>query len=101
MEVGTVGGIIIGCVIGLAGGAVGTYASIRNTDGPRERRFMVRTAVVAWVGITIFLVLLFVLPNPYRWLIWIPYGVALPLAIVALNRKQQAIRLDETRSRRS
>jgi hypothetical protein len=60
---------------------------------------MVRTAVVAWVGITLFLVLLFVLPNPYRWLIWIPYGVALPLAIVSLNRKQQAIRTEEERSR--
>ena len=100
MDVGTVGGII-GGVLGLAGGVVGTYASIRNTGGPRERQFMVRAAVAAWVGITLFLALLFVLPNPYRWLIWIPYGVALPLAIISLNRKQQAIRSDEERSRRS
>jgi hypothetical protein len=100
MDVGTVGGII-GGVLGLAGGAAGTYASIKNTGGPRERQFMVRAAVAAWVGITLFLALLFVLPNPYRWLIWIPYGVALPLAIISLNRKQQAIRSDEERSRRS
>lgn len=100
MDGGTVGGII-GGIIGLAGGAVGTYASIKNTGGPRERQFMVRVAVVAWVGITLFLVLLFVLPSPYRWLIWIPYGVALPLAIVSLNRKQQAIRSDEERTRQS
>ena len=100
MDAGTVGGII-GGVIGLAGGAVGTYASIKNTAGPRERQFMVRTAIVAWLGITLFLVLLFVLPSPYRWLIWIPYGVALPLAIVSLNRKQQAIRSEEERTRRS
>lgn len=63
--------------------------------------FMVRAAVAAWVGITLFLALLFVLPSPYRWLIWIPYGVALPLAIISLNRRQQAIRSDEERSRRS
>jgi len=100
MDVGTVGGII-GGVLGLAGGVVGTYASIRNTGGPRERQFMVRAAVAAWVGITLFLVLLFVLPSPYRWLIWIPYGVALPLAIVYLNRKQQAIRSGEERARQS
>ena len=100
MDVGTVGGII-GGVIGVAGGAVGTYASIKNTSGPRERQFMVRAAVAVWVGITLFLALLFVLPSPYRWLIWIPYGVALPLAIVSLNRKQQAIRSDEERSRQS
>lgn len=100
MDAGTVGGII-GGAIGLAGGAVGTYASIKNTGGPRERQFMVRVAVAAWVGISIFLVLLFVLTGPYRWLIWIPYVVVLPLAIVSLNRKQQAIRSDEQRTRQS
>ena len=100
MDVGTIGGII-GGLIGLAGGAVGTYASIKNTGGPRERQFMVRVAIAAWIGITVFLVLLFVLPSPYRWLIWIPYGVALPLAIVSLNRKQRAIRSEEEQSRRS
>lgn len=100
MDAGTVGGII-GGAIGLAGGAVGTYASIKNTGGPRERQFMVRVAIAAWVAITLFLFLLFVLPSPYRWLIWIPYSVALPLAIVSLNRKQQAIRADEQRTRQS
>ena len=100
MDAGLVGGII-GGTLGLAGGAIGTYASIKNTAGPRERQFMVRTAIVAWVLITLFLILLFVLPNPYRWLVWIPYGVTLPLAIVALNRKQQAIRLEEQRTRQS
>lgn len=99
MDAGTLGGII-GGVIGLAGGAFGTYASIKNTRGPRERQFMVRAAVAAWVGVTLFLSLLFVLPSPYRWLVWIPYAVALPWGIISLNRKQQAIRLDEERSRR-
>ena len=100
MDAGTAGGII-GGILGFAGGAIGTYASIKNTAGPRERQFMVRTAIVAWVLITLFLILLFVLPNPYRWLVWIPYGVTLPLAIVSLNRKQQAIRLEEQRTRQS
>jgi hypothetical protein len=100
LDGGTAGGII-GGILGVAGGAIGTYASIKNTAGPRERQFMVRTAIVAWVVITLFVVLLFVLPSPYRWLIWIPYGVALPLAIVSLNRKQQAIRLEEQRTRQS
>ena len=100
MDAGMVGGII-GGILGFAGGAIGTYASIKNTAGPRERQFMVRTAIVAWVVITLFVILLFVLPSPYRWLIWIPYGVALPLAILSLNRKQQAIRLEEQRTRKS
>ena len=99
MDAGMIGGII-GGTLGLAGGAIGTYASIKNTAGPRERQFMVRAAIAAWVGVTLFLVLLFVLPSPYRWLIWIPYGLALPLAILSLNRKQQAIRLEEQRTRK-
>ena len=53
MNIGIVGGIL-GGLLGLAGGAVGTYASIRNTEGPRERRFMVRSAIAAWIGITLF-----------------------------------------------
>ncbi|MGH9870951.1 MAG: hypothetical protein ACRD9S_00520 [Pyrinomonadaceae bacterium] len=97
MDLGKLGGII-GGAIGFAGGAVGTYASIKNTGGPRERRFMVRVSVVAWVAITLFVGLLFLLPNPYRWFLWIAYGLALPLAIVTLNRKQQAIRSAEQRS---
>lgn len=100
MDAGIVGGII-GGALGLAGGAIGTYVSIKNTGGPRERQFMVRTAIVVWVLVTLFPILLFVLPNPYRWLIWIPYGVALPLAVVSLNRRQQAIRLEEQRTRQS
>ena len=100
MDASTAGGII-GGILGFVGGAIGTYASIKNTAGPRERQFMVRTAIVVWVLVTLFLVLLFVLPNPYRWLIWIPYGVALLLAIVSLNRKQQAIRSEEQRTRQS
>jgi hypothetical protein len=56
---------------------------------------MVRVAISSSIGVTLFLMLLFVLPNPYRWLIWIPYGVALPFAIVAMNSKQRAIRSDE------
>jgi len=49
-------GEIIGGVIGFAGGALGTYTSIKNTRGARERQFMVRVAVAAWLGITLFVV---------------------------------------------
>ena len=98
MDTGMMGGII-GGAIGFLGGAVGTYFSIRNTHGPRERQFMVRTAIVVWLAVTLFLVLLFVLPNPYRWLIWIPYGVALPFVVLSLNRKQREIRSSEQQNR--
>ena len=100
MDAGTFGAVI-GGALGLLGGAFGTYMSIKNTAGPRERQFMVRSSIVIWIAVTMFVVLLVVLPSPYRWLMWIPYVIALPIAIISLNRKQQAIRLDEQRSRQS
>lgn len=91
---GLVGGIA-GGVLGVAGGVVGTWCSIRNTNGPRERAFMIRAAAICWVGVLLFLGLLLALPSPYRWLMWIPYSIFLPLGIVFGNRRQQAIRLQE------
>ena len=94
MDPGMAGGIV-GGGLGLAGGVVGTYFSIKNTSGPRERAFMIRASAVAWVAVTVFLAGLLLLPKPYNWLLWIPYGIALPLSIRSLNRRQQQIRAEE------
>jgi uncharacterized membrane protein YfcA len=91
---GVIGGII-GSVIGIAGGCVGTYFSIKNTKGPRERAFMIKAAVVCWIGIALFLTLLIGLPSPYRWFMWIPYGILLPLGIRYANRTQRQLRIEE------
>lgn len=95
-----VGGIV-GSFLGIAGGAVGTYFSIKNTAGPRERAFMIRAAAVAWVAIAVFLLGLLLLPTPWKWLLWLPYGIVLPLSIRWGNRRQQQIRRDEKGSRAS
>ena len=100
MDVGTIGGIA-GSVLGLAGGAVGTYFSVKNTAGPRERSFMVRVSAIAWVAVTAFLAGLLLLPKPYNWLLWVPYAIALPLSIRALNQRQRQIRAEEAASRAS
>lgn len=94
MDPGLIGGIVGGSV-GLLGGVIGTYASIKNTNGPRERAFMIKAAVMTWIGVTLFLALLFLLPRPYNFLLWIPYAIALPLGIRWCNRRQQAIRAEE------
>ncbi|MCU0856822.1 MAG: hypothetical protein MUC65_00270 [Pontiellaceae bacterium] len=92
---GWIGGIA-GSVLGLAGGIIGTYFSIRNTNGPLERSFMIKSAVVCWIAILIFLGLLLGLPDPYRYFMWIPYSILLPLGIICGNRRQQAIRQQES-----
>ena len=81
-----------GAVMGVLGGIVGAYVSIRNTKTAAERRFMVRASIWAWIGISAFLVVLFLLPSPWRWLIWVPYAILLPLGIRYVNRRQTAIR---------
>jgi hypothetical protein len=98
MESGLVGGIV-GGVIGLLGGVVGTYFSIKNTSGPRERRFMARAAIVAWLAISAFLAGLLLLPRPMNLLLWVPYVIALPIGIIWSNRRQRIIRSEEASSR--
>jgi uncharacterized membrane protein YfcA len=91
-------GGIVGGVLGVAGGIFGTYCSIKNTNSSRERAFMIRACVIGWIAILVFLGLMFALPNPYRYFLWIPYAILLPLAIVTGNRSQQRIRQEESQN---
>ena len=93
MNIGPIGGIV-GSLLGVAGGLIGTYFSIKHTNGPRERAFMIRSAIVCWVGVVVFVAAMFLLPQARLWL-WIPYGILLPLGIRYGNKKQMAIRQQE------
>jgi len=57
---------------------------------------MIKVSVIGGIAILVFIGLMSALPNPYRHLLWIPYGILLPLAIVMGNRKQQKIRQEES-----
>jgi uncharacterized membrane protein len=94
-------GWIIGLVgggLGILGGLVGTYFSIRNTSSPRERALMINASVLFWIALVPFLGLMIALPNPYRHLLWIPYCFLLQLGINSVNRKQQKIRSEDFQS---
>jgi hypothetical protein len=95
MDVGLIGGIIGGAV-GLLGGAIGTYASIKNTAGPRERAFMIQVAIVTWIVVIAFVFGLLALPKPFNFLLWVPYGIFLPLGILWSNRRWCRIRAEES-----
>jgi Ca2+/Na+ antiporter len=96
MHPGTVGAIV-GSVLGLLGGAAGTYFSIKNTRGPRERAFVVKASVITWVAVITFLAGLLMLPSPYRFGLWAPYVILLAYGIRAWNRAQARIREEEAR----
>ena len=89
--IGWIGGII-GGTLGCIGGVIGSYFSIKNVNGPRERAFMIKCVIVGWIAIIAFLALLFLLPNPYQHLLWIPCGITHTLAIHYGNRRQNMIR---------
>ena len=95
MDPAIVLGILAFSALGVAGGGIGTYWSIRNTNGPRERAFMVRVSIITWLVVTMFVAALMLFPKPYNWLLWIPYGIALPLAVRRWNRRQLEIRSEE------
>ena len=95
MNIGIIGGII-GGGLGLMGGIFGTYCSIKNTNGPKEKAFMIKASVIGWIGIIVFLILMFLLSNPYRFYLWIPYGIILPVAIIKGNKIQAKIRQEES-----
>ena len=94
MDAGLIGGIL-GWVLGLGGGIVGTYFSIKNTKGPQEKAFMIKASIVAWAAISVFLLLMFLLPTPYRFWLWLPYGILLPLGIRTINKRIAEIRQKE------
>ena len=89
---------LVGGGLGLLGGLVGQYFSIRNTNSLRERAFMIKASVLFWIALVSFLGLMIALPNPYRHLLWIPYGILLPLGIRTVNRLQQKIRSEDSQS---
>ena len=95
MNIGIIGGII-GGILGLMGGIFGTYCCIKNTNGPKEKAFMIEVSFIGWIGIIIFLTLMFILPNPYRFYLWIPYGIILMIAIIKGNKIQAKIRQEES-----
>ena len=87
---------IVGGVVGTMGGVLGTYLSIANAKGPIERAFIKRAAVIAWISVSVFLALLFTIPKPYNWLMWIPYGITMLIGIPKLRRKHTQIRRSES-----
>lgn len=92
--IGLYGGIA-GGVIGLLGGLVGTAASVRNTNGPRERAFVLRCSLLCWAVVSVALTAAFLLPGPFRSLAMLPVFHAMPWAIRAANRRQDELRREE------
>ena len=96
MTSGIIGGLI-GILLGIAGGIIGSYYAIKNTNGQKERKFMIKLTVVMTVFVTTLLVI--VLSVGYPASVWVMapfFGLVLPLVIYYGNKKQRHIREEES-----
>ncbi len=100
--------IWIGPIIGLLGGIFGTARSIRATETPRERRFVIRLSIIIWIYVLSAMAVLFsmmYLGQKFHWSLktnliaqgsfWLMYAVALVWMILKWNRSHQALRREE------
>jgi hypothetical protein len=85
--------------VALVGGGIATYHNIRETRGPRERRFVWRICVAAWALVLSMLFLMYVLPSPYRYVTFFVYFVVTPWLIYRWTNTHQLIRILEQRER--
>jgi hypothetical protein len=88
-----------GAAIGVMGGLLGAYFGIKNTNGPRERAFVVRATFLLCLVIAAFMAALWLIPAPYNALTWLPYMIGLLLIGRAWNRRQARIRMEEDEAR--
>ena len=94
--IGLIGGIV-GGIVGVAGGLLGTYFSIKNTNGPRERAFVIKASIVGWIFVLTFVFGMCLTPGLYKLLLIPIYVVGLVAGILLGNKKQAQIRLDESK----
>lgn len=98
---GVVSGAVLGPILGLLGGVLGTWCGIRNTNSPRERRFMIRMAVLVWlllsvlVGLPLVLTLAGLIPTWAYWSCFAVFFVILLPLVFWANVRQRRIQLEE------
>jgi hypothetical protein len=79
------------------GGVFGAWNELRNTNGPRERAYVKKMALLYVIVVSSFVALVFFLPDPWNQYIWLPYGLWLTYTIRRSALKQQAIRTAEVK----
>jgi hypothetical protein len=79
-------GTVLGSIVGVAGGLLGTWMSIRNMPRGEQRSFMARMAVVGWIGAFGFCVALLLIPTSWNGFLWLVYVPGLFIFIRHVNR---------------
>ena len=89
-------GPIVGGGGGLLGAGIGAYFAIKNTQGPRERAFVIKACILCWVFVALFIAGLCLIPSWYKLLLVIPYVVVGCFGLRKWNEIQFRIRKEES-----
>jgi hypothetical protein len=87
-------GAVAGTVVGVMGGVVGTFSSIANAKGPRERALTIQLAAACWVWMAGLVFWLFVAPRPWGALA-VLWGLPLLMKIPKMNRRLAQARAED------
>ena len=89
-------GAVFGSVIGLAGGLLGTWMSLRNLPSGAQRDFMKKAAALGWAGVLGFTATTLLVPAPWIWLLWIGYVPLLLWFIRYVNHTLAALQASQS-----
>ncbi len=97
---GGISGAVLGPLIGILGAILGSWASIRNTQSPRERRFMIRMSILMWLLLAglmgvLTLALVGMIPRWAFWACFAAFFALLPPLIMLTNARQRQIQVEE------
>jgi len=91
----TLFGMVIGSLVAIAAGVIASYFCIKNAKGPALKRFSLKFVAIAWVLISLYLVLAFTVPAEHKTYIQIVYVALLVSTIIWGNKQLREIRDSE------
>lgn len=98
LSIQAISGIFL-VAVAVIGGGFATLANIRGARGPRERLFVIRICVAAWLLIASMLALMYFLPSPWRYAAMFFYFFGLPWLIYRWSKQHQLIRMLDEREK--
>ena len=88
--------VIVGGLLLLALAAWSVYLAKKSAKGPREQAFLIRAIPLFWIWSILFGLGQWCLPSPYQYGLLPVYLVVLFFMIRYFNRRQAAIRAEES-----
>ena len=92
-------GMIAGASLGVLGAVIGLLISLREAPSSTIRSFMIRSSLITALLAVSFFVAFLLTPGWYRFLLFIPYGIAYSFSFAGATAAEPLARTRESRSR--